>query len=497
MQITRNVVIRLIILALGAVLLTFAGLNWHNAVAAWVAPVFLLYYTRNATWKGILLFLLMMFFAGIFSQTYSNVLGLFIVNLVNGLSFSILYGLVYILDKLLYKKRSGFIYTLIFPAIIVSMEYLVSLSMGTWGIITHTQYPLLGFLQITSVLGPFIISFMVAWTASVCNWAYENIGNRKRTIPGSLILGSVLVIIVLFGILRLRYSGDAVQEVKVAMVPGDTDIHSLAKEELVILDQYDRKSGADLPQRIYASPQAINRMISKTENAASHNAKIIVWSEDALLVSSVQRDSLIERIKELCINNACYVLLAVLEQADDDKELPFNNVSILITPEGSIAWKYLKSYLHPIAEKPIINAGYFEMPTHKSEYGVLGGEICVDLDRTDYTFQSGKKNVAILLVPSYDWKGIDPLHSQMARVEAIRNGCAIIRPNGNGYSVIYDAFGKEVASSKMQPDDNDVLLANLPVYHINTISAKIGQVLEFACLALLLVFLLLKVFKRK
>jgi hypothetical protein len=49
---TRLSVFNLLILALGTILISLAGLNWHIGIAAWLGPVFLLFYTRNSKWKG-------------------------------------------------------------------------------------------------------------------------------------------------------------------------------------------------------------------------------------------------------------------------------------------------------------------------------------------------------------------------------------------------------------------------------------------------------------
>ena len=115
-----------IILFIGAVCMTFSGLNWQIGILAWVAPVCLLYYTRNS---GILRFLLFFVFisaAGYLSQSCNNPFYDFTYGLLSGLAYGIIHTIIYLIDKFLYDKSKGFYSTLIFPAVFVTIEYLVS-----------------------------------------------------------------------------------------------------------------------------------------------------------------------------------------------------------------------------------------------------------------------------------------------------------------------------------------------------------------------------------
>jgi len=51
---TNHRVTKYLILLLGLIAYTFAGLDWNVGMAAWVAPALLLYYSKNAKWGGFL-----------------------------------------------------------------------------------------------------------------------------------------------------------------------------------------------------------------------------------------------------------------------------------------------------------------------------------------------------------------------------------------------------------------------------------------------------------
>jgi apolipoprotein N-acyltransferase len=170
----------------------------------------------------------------------------------------------------------------------------------------------------------------------------------------------------------------------------------------------------------------------------------------------------------------------------EQNKKPFNNISTLVSPNGELVWEYRKSFLQPTVEAPIINAGNFEMPVTETQYGKIGSVICSDLDMQHYMKQAGEKEVDILLVPAFDWEGITPLHSQMAKVQAIQFGLAIVRANGMGLSAVYDHMGTEITSLNTFNSDENIMLAELPVHSVITIYSKIGDVFIVLCLAFII-----------
>ena len=483
-------------LLIGGTAITLSGINWNIGIAAWIAPFFLLMYTRKAKWYQLFFFFLVMSISGAVSQTNNNLFHLASVNIINGLTFGIVFTIVYGIDKALYKQNAGFYFTLLFPSLIVLIEFVLTALIGTWGIIAHTQYEMKSLLQLSSVTGVFGISFMVVWFSSVVYWLVENSCEWCIVKKGVLIYISILFLTLLYGELRLEANFPKGKTVKVAAVMSETDIQEIAANEKSSLEKLAADRQIKIPARIFSDSLAIKTLITRTYEASEQGAKIIVWNEIALILNQDQKQQLISEIQSICINERVYVLLAFLETCSDPEMKPFNNMSIFIDPLGKVVWKYMKSYLH-YAETPIINRGDFNIPVVETEYGKISNVICYDLDMNSYIKQAGKKAIDIMLVPAEDWPGITPLHSRMACLEAIQYGFSLVRSNGKGLTAAYDYLGNTIASVNTLTSDTKIMYADVPVRSVKTFYFVIGNIIVCLAIMFLLFLVLTKIIRRK
>lgn len=468
---------KILLLFIGGIAITLSGINWTIGIAAWIAPVFLLHFTRNAKWKEMWIFFLVLIFSGMISQTSNNLFHLPTVNIFNGLIFGILTGISYVADKFLYKKSSPFYTSLVFPSVVVLVEFVVSFAIGTWGSMANTQFGFKPLLQFASIAGIFGISFLVAWFSSVVNWLIEKRNERHAFPKGVLIYGSILIAVLLFGIIRINLNSNDKETVKVATVLSETDIHQVVEKEEKPLKILASEYSTEIPSHIYSDPASVNQLISRTQKASEQGAKIVVWNEIALILNQDLRNDLLRDIKSLCSENNIYVLTAFLEETSELDKKPFNNKSVMVSPDGKVVWEYLKSYLHPYAETPIINKGNFEIPFIKTEFGIVGNVICADLDMPGYIRQAGKENVDILLVPAFDWPEITSLHSEMGCLEAIQFGFSLVRANGKGLAAMYDYTGNILASTNTLVSNEKILYAEVPVHSRKTFYSRTGNIL--------------------
>lgn len=430
-----------LLLLTGAIAQTLAGLNWHLAIPAWIAPLLLLRYSRTVKWVGMLPLLLLLIVAGAVSQTGNNLFSLPGINLANGLTFGLLTLVFYLPDKLLYRGGQRFYKTLIFPSTVAITEYLVSQRFGTWGIIAHTQFAFKPLLQLAWLTGPHGISFLVAWFASAANWAWEHRDERKKVIKASVTYGSIFVAVILFGSLRLLLDRTGEKPVPAATVTSVTDLHGLVKQEMENFRALAADGSLELPRRIFSGRPDMDTMLVRTEMALNGGARIIVWSESALLLTREDKDTLLRELGLLSRNYRAWILSSFLAQSDSGPK-PFDNLAVLLDPDGKIVFTYKKSFLHPYAEAPVMNPGNFKLPYADTEYGRIAVAICADLDLPGYMKQLRENHVDLLLAPSYDWPGIDPLHAQMAVLTAVTNGCGLVRANGKGIELLCDRTGK-------------------------------------------------------
>lgn len=466
----------LILLLLGALSLMLSGINWHMGFAAWIAPILLLLYTRNVQWNKLWIFFIVISIAGALSQTNNNPTKLFLVHVYHGLVFGILSSIPYLIEKIFYKK-SRYIYTLIFPSSIALVEYFASMIIGTWGSIAHTQYGFLSFRQITSITGIFGVWFFVSWFASTVNWFIENKNNKRSTIHAGIIFGGIFILILIYGNIKLHKPTEKTEEVKIACVINN---YNKLEDAADFIRSMALGENVPVPSNLFSDTIAINKMKQLTIEA-SKKADIIVWSEVALILTQKQKQVLISDIKNICTQKEVYILLSFYEECLEKDKKPFNNVAIIVSPQGEKEWEYKKSFLTPIIETSITNRGDYNMPALKTLFGTIGCVICADMDMQHYIKQASEKNIDILLIPAIDYKGIIPLHTQMASIHSIQFGFSIVRSNGIGVTSIYNSVGKEITSFNSLKSNDRILFAALPVKSNKTFYGRYGDVFILLC----------------
>jgi apolipoprotein N-acyltransferase len=174
------------------------------------------------------------------------------------------------------------------------------------------------------------------------------------------------------------------------------------------------------------------------------------------------------------------------------------NKTITITPEGEVANVYLKSNPVPFAEQEYGSDDI--IPVIDSPYGKLSPIICYDADFPHFLKQAGKIGTDILLVPSGDWKAIDPYHAYMASLRGIENGVSVIRPVSRATSIATDPYGNVLGSTDYYTSEEKILMANVPIQGINTLYNRIGDLLPYLAIVFISYILfetLLKMLKRK
>jgi apolipoprotein N-acyltransferase len=89
----------------------------------------------------------------------------------------------------------------------------------------------------------------------------------------------------------------------------------------------------------------------------------------------------------------------------------------------------------------------------------------------------------IALVPSSDWRGIDPEHGQMAIMNAVAVGLPMVRPVRAATSIATDQFGRVLASLPAGDSHNGVMVASIPAARVQTLYASTGEMVPLIALA--------------
>lgn len=419
--------------------------------AAWLAPVFLLRFSRRQK-PAIGLPVLAVTFVVI--EILTNQGMSFIWPGASYFLWSAFAGLPWVLpflaDRLLARRMPGFAATLVFPLAYVGLEYLTALSSpgGTWGSLAYSQQAL-PLLQVLSITGLWGITFLVTWFAPVANWVWEEGFVLSRTWPGLALYAGVLAAVLLWGGARLAFSPPRSDTVRIAS----------------ITTPYDE------------APEHLARL---TEQAILFGAQVVLWQEGAILIPAKDEPALVEAYRALARQAGVYLGLAVGVLPPGFPTQPGRNKIVWIDPDGEVLFEYHKAKLVP-HERFVPGEG--ELLFFDSPYGRIASPICFDMDFPVYLQQAGRAKVDIILVPANDWPGVTPMHGHMASFRGIEQGAQVVRATGHGLSAAYDYQGRTLSAKDANVTDEQITISDVPVRGVTTFYGRAGDLFAWLCLA--------------
>src|SRR5579871_2568933 len=214
-------------LLIGGLLLPFAAYQSIIPLAAWTAPIFLLRFLRLAPRaRGALLMIFAAYALSILfgmrggtGTVFDAAVGLALLPLLRGF----LYTLPYAADRVIGARLGAWPRLVVFPCGCVVVDWLMSSSRvtGTFGSPAYSQDSDLVLLQIVAVTGMWGLTFLIAWAAPTVNAAWERgfaeLATYRLVAPFVL----ALVVVILFGIVRLGVATAPVPTVTVATISLD------------------------------------------------------------------------------------------------------------------------------------------------------------------------------------------------------------------------------------------------------------------------------------
>ncbi|MBL4634395.1 MAG: hypothetical protein JKY56_11015, partial [Kofleriaceae bacterium] len=169
--------------------------------------------------------------------------------------------------------------------------------------------------------------------------------------------------------------------------------------------------------------------------------------------------------------------------------LLFENKFVWITPDGSLDHQYLKH--RPVPGEPAVR-GESAMRSTQTAAGTASGAICYDYDFPAIGRQHARLDLDLVVLPSSDWLGIDPVHSYMAGVRAIEGGYNLLRSTRMGLSVGIDAYGRVLGELSGNSSTHRILMVSLPKRSVNTIYNRIGDSFVYLLMAYLAALLVIR-----
>lgn len=349
----------------------------------------------------------------------------------------------------------------LFPSLAVTMEWLQYsfTDGGSWGALAYTQLdnlPLIQFVSLTGITG---VSFLVGLGSSLTAAAYT-VG--PRAVKGDFPLFAVLTVAALvYGQLRLSQDAPGVP-MRVAAVSSPLEVKELfaAINDISALRKYD------------------DEFFARTEKAAALGAKTVVWNEAATIVAPADeaaftaRGQAMAKDREIILVMSYGVLLS-------SKPPHMENKYRMILPDGTVTDEYFKR--HPVPGEGIVK-GTKHAKVIPVTGGTLGGAICYDFDFPHIALDNARDGAGLVLLPSSDWRGIDPIHSRMARANAVAAGVAMVRSVRAATSLITDQYGRELGSMRYYGEGDGVMVAAVPAQAVPTLYVKTGDVLPWLTL---------------
>ncbi len=474
-------------LAAGGLLLAFAYGHYNVWLAAWLAPVFLLRYTRTArgrfAWIPAWLVLFLAWLIQLWGMVPLPLQG----TLGMGMGSALLGLAPYGIDRWASRRVQGFASTLLFPCTIASLDFFLSSfsPYGSWCASGYSQYGNLPIMQLSSVTGLYGISFLVSWLGPVANWAWEMDFEWRRIRRGVILFAGVLAGVYVFGSARLLLSEPPAGYQRVAGIAagGYRTFPSQGAENRF----WNRQP---LSAEEWASVRADtarrqDRLFAMSEREAAAGARLVFWREGAAAVLRADEPALVGKASEFSARNHIYLGMA-LNTLDPGQSKPIQNKIFLIGPDGRVLYEYWKSRPVPGGEADCMQTNGNPMRYADTPLGRIGSFICFDLAFPSLIQQAGRAGVDLIIAPSNDWQAIDPWHTQMAVFRAVENGSNLVRDVSNGRSLAVDYLGRTLAKADYF-SGAQTIVAYVPIRGVRTVYSRVGDLFAWLCVGALVV----------
>jgi len=474
------------LLLIATALYLFVNGRWMIPIAAWLAPVFLLRFMR--TQRPLVAIPL-----GLITLSIVNVVvwrGL--VPVPGGAYYAIAVGLAamgflpFIIDRIFAPRLSGLWATLVLPLAAVALEFAnTSLGpYGSWGASAYTQTQDLPLLQILSVTGLCGVAFLIHWSAAVINAAWETGFDWSRCRSGLLRLAAVLVLVHFAGGARLLQSqGATVRVASFTVRP---------RPALDIGDLLSRRRAPAAMDSVHAKLGVLrDSLLARAAREAAAGARIVFWSECNAVVMKSDEADFIARGEALAKERGIYLGMALASFTPGQGY--YENLLVIACPEGRTIARYHKG--RPVPGDPERGAD-LHLPVVETPHGRMAGAICFDGDFPSFIHQAGEGRAGILIVPSSDWLAIDPIHTRMALLRGIENGCSVVRQTNQGLSAACDAYGRILASADYFTSKPTAMVAQVPTRRVHTIYRRVGDLFAWICIPALLILAVFSIAQR-
>ena len=327
---------------------------------------------------------------------------------------------------------------------------------GTIADLAYTQLEFLPFLQLSSLTGPWGMTFLLQlFPAAVAVALHLRKSDLQRALRVAATVGAVLLLVLGYGTLRLTGSELHQKTIKVGLIASDPP------------------EGTDVVAN--PGPDA-NRLLTayaaQASKLAAAGAQIVVMPEKIAVV----RDSDTPAAEAILqsVSNATGAILVVgeLHLSPHTAGLVRYNRAVVYKPQAT-ATTYDKEHMLPPWESNL-TPGTAKLSLTRGDTP-LGVAICKDMDFTSTTLAYTDLGAQLMLVPAWDFNSDRTWHGHMAIMRGVEGGFSIARAAKNGYLTVSDDRGRILAETRSDSAPFATLLADVPVEHESTLFQKWGN----------------------
>ncbi|MDC7126123.1 MAG: hypothetical protein PQJ46_11190 [Spirochaetales bacterium] len=443
-------------------------------LAAWVAPVFFLKAIRKTPLLPAFL-LGTASYAGSYAISWNGMVPISWLPPLIGL----LWFIPIIADRFIVPRLPHFLASFVFPSAMVVIEFINALvnPMGTWSSIAYSQYGLSSILQLSSIGGTYIITFLVSWTAAVITgwWELEwNVYHCKKQLA---VLAFIIIISIIWGNLRIHRISRREGTISVASVTTEEHPRQKWGELGDLVDAGEFSAAADL--RHIQNEKAFDWL----GLLAGTKADAVFTHEMAFSTDSKGEKVLLEEASKKAREIGTWVVFSF---EVSEPELRYENRVTVFSPEGYAVSEQYK--FGGAAIEGFTTVGDGEPSNFTIENSKIAVYICWDMDFPRIVRKLGKEKFDIVIVPAADWREIDPMHTRMAVFRAVENGVSMVRQTAEGLSLACDPAGTTISKLDHFTAGRLEMFSEVPAKGVWTFYSLAGD--WFAWLSVLMFLLL-------
>ena len=379
---------------------------------------------------------------------------------------SIFFGLGVLLTRTFLLRGSLWRAALAFPAVWTSYEYLNTLASphSTFGSLAYTQMNFLPIIQVASIAGVWGIVFLLfLFPSSIAALLTYSPRDKKWN---SFAAATALIFLAAIGLgsYRLLSTPAAPQQITVGLLASD------ARENR-------GEPSGEKGMRV------LHNYADQIATLAAQGAQTIVIPEKIATVADTDLPEMDRLFQSAATNNHVDILVGIDHRESND----YLNEARLYHAVGGPVTVYIKHHLVP---------GFESRDRPGSEFSVLstgpfvqGLAICKDMDFPPLSRHYGRSDVALLLVPAWDFDTDRWLHGRMAVMRGVEDGFTIARSAKEGLLTISDNRGRILAEKRSDASPFSSLVVVVPVYPTATIYSRFGDWFAWINIVLLVVLI--------